>query len=246
MEITEIVILAGALLGGYVNGLTGFGTGLTALTFWLQVVPPLVAAPLVVTCSLIAQVVTLPAIWHAIDWRRSLPYILGGLAGVPAGTALLALVSVQGFKLFIGGLLIVYCGFMLCRRSAPKISWGGKIADAIIGLGGGVLGGLAGLSGPLPTIWASLRGWGKDEKRAVFQTFNLTILVLAVASQAFSGFLTLEVGRLTLLASPATLLGAWLGRKTYGRLGDGRFNRIVLVLLLISGVSIIATWVLNG
>lgn len=54
--------------------------------------------------------------------------------------------------------------------------------------------------------------------------------------------MTFEVGRLTLIAFPATLLGAWLGRRTYNRLGDGRFNQIVLVLLLLSGLSIIVTW----
>lgn len=245
MGTTEIIILAGALAGGYVSGLTGFGTGLTALTFWLLVLQPIVAAPLVVTCSIIAQVQTLPSIWHAIDWRRTLPFVLGGLIGVPAGTLLLTFVPLQAFKLFIGCLLIVYCSFMLLRRVAPTVTWGGKVADGFVGLGGGVLGGLAGLSGPLPTIWASLRGWGKDERRGVFQTFNLSILLFAAASQAYSGFMTFEVGRLTLVALPGTLLGAWLGRKTYNRLGDGRFNRIVLVLLLLSGVSIILTWVLK-
>lgn len=245
MGTAEIFIVVGALCGGFVSGLTGFGTGLTALTFWLQAVPPVVAGPLVVTCSIIAQVWTLPAIWHAVDWRRSAPFIFGGVIGVPAGTAMLAWASPQGFKLFIGCLLVVYCAFMLLRRSVPRVAWGGGMADGAVGLGGGVLGGLSGLSGPLPTIWASLRGWGKDERRGVFQTYNLTILLLAAASQAYGGFMTLEVGRLTLIALPATLVGAWAGRKTYDRLGDGRFNQIVLGLLLISGVMIIGTWVLN-
>jgi hypothetical protein len=34
--------------------------------------------------------------------------------------------------------------------------------DALVGFAGGILGGLAGLSGPLPTLWASVRGRGKD------------------------------------------------------------------------------------
>jgi len=242
----EIIILAGALAGGYVSGLTGFGTGLTALTLWLQVVPPVVAGPLVVTCSIIAQIWTLPAIWHAVDWRRSLPFIAGGVIGVPVGTALLAWASPQAFKLGVGCLLVVYCGFMLWRRAAPTIAWGGRAADGVVGAGGGVLGGLAGLSGPLPTIWASLRGWGKDERRGVFQTYNLAILLLAAGAQAFGGFMTFEVGRLTLIALPATLLGAWLGRKTYDRLGDGRFNQVVLGLLMISGVMIIFSYLLNA
>ena len=246
MGTDELLILAGALAGGYVSGLTGFGTGLTALAFWLQAVGPVLAAPLVVICSIVAQIQTLPAIWHAVAWRRVLPFVLGGLVGVPIGATLLPLISVQAFKTLIGGLLIFYCGFMLFRRSTPKVTWGGGLADGVVGFGGGLLGGLAGLSGPLPTIWASLKGWDKDEKRGVFQTFNLSILLFSAAPQAFGGLLTSEVGRLTLVALPGTLLGAWMGRKTYDRLGDGRFNQIVLILLLLSGISLIATSVLSG
>ncbi len=240
---TEILILAGALVGGYVNGLTGFGTGLTALVFWLQAVPPVVAAPLVLICSIVAHVQTLPAIRHAIVWRRVLPFVLGGLVGVPIGTTILPHVPVQQFKLFVGGLLIVYCSFMLLRRASVVVAWGGRFVDGAVGLCGGILGGLAGLSGVLPTIWVSLRAWDKDEKRAVIQVFNMSILSFAAASQAFGGLMTIEVARLAAVALPGTLLGVWMGRKTYDRLGNSRFNQVVLVLLLLAGVSIIVTWV---
>ncbi len=246
MGMVELLVLTGALAGGFVNGLSGFGTGLSALPFWLYAVPPAVAAPLVVACSVIAQLQTLPAIWGAIAWRRVLPFVAGGLVGVPIGAAILVEVSPQTFKTVIGGFLIVYCGFMLLRGAAPVVSWGGRLADGAVGFGGGILGGFAGLSGPLPTIWAGLRGWGKDEKRSVFQTFNLSILFFAGVSQAWHGFMTAEVGRLVLIALPGTLLGAWAGRRTYARLGDGHYDRIVLVLLFLSGISIVATALLTG
>lgn len=240
MGIPEVLILAGAFAGGYVNGLSGFGTGLAALPFWLYAVAPTAAAPLVVVCSVVAQVQTLPAIWQAIVWRRVLPFVFGGLAGVPVGAMILVEVSPQTFKSIIGGLLVVYSGFMLVRRSTPVVNRGGRLADGAVGIGGGILGGFAGLSGPLPTIWAGLRGWGKDEKRSVFQTFNLSVLVFAGISQAWGGLMTAEVGRLVLIALPGTFLGAWAGRRTYGRLGKGRYDQIILALLLLSGISIVA------
>lgn len=245
MGSTEIFILAGALAGGFINGLTGFGTGLTALTFWLVVVQPVVAGPLVAICSVIGQVQTLPAIWHAIVWRRVLPFIIGGLIGVPIGTVILPLVSVTIIKLLVGGFLIVISSLLLLQRSTPKIVWDGHIADGSVGFLGGVLGGLIGLSGVPPTLWASLKGWSKHEKRAVFQTFNLAILLFASASMAYSGFMTVEVGRLTLIALPGTLVGVWLGRKTYNHLSDDRFQKIVLGLLLLAGISTIASVILT-
>lgn len=241
MNATEILILAGGFAGGYISGLTGFGTGLAALPFWLSAVNPVLAAPLVVICSIVAQIQTLPAIWHAIDWRRAAPFVFGGLAGVPPGTLLLTFVSPVLFKVSTGIFLIAYCSLMLVMRAAPTLSWGGRAADGVLGFGGGILGGLAGLSGALPTIWVSLRGWGKDARRGVFQVFNLSILSFALVAQTVGGFVTIELGKLVLVALPGTLLGAWLGRKTYNWLGDHRFNQVVLVMLLLSGVSIVVT-----
>jgi len=240
METYQIVILLGGLAGGLVNGLTGFGTGLTALTFWLYVVPPVVAAPMVVICSIVGQLQTLPKIWHAINWKSVLPFIVGGLIGVPVGTWLLPIVPVFAFKIFIGCFLIVFCSYMLSSGKTFNITFGGRYADGLIGLSGGVMGGIAGLSGAPATLWASLRGWGKDEKRSIFQAFNLTILSIALISEAASGLITREVGWSTLIALPGTLVGVWIGRKLYDRLGQTGFDRIVYLVLLLSGVMMIA------
>lgn len=239
MEPYEIIVLAGGLTGGLVNGLTGFGTGLTALTFWLYVVPPVVASPMVVICSVVGQLQTLPKIWHAISWKRVMPFIIGGLLGVPVGTWLLPSVPVQIFKIFIGVFLICFCSFMLASGKTFKISFGGRTADGIIGIIGGVLGGIAGLSGAPTTIWASIRGWGKDEKRSIFQAFNLTILAAAFVSQWAGGLITAQVGRMTLLALPGTLIGVWLGRRLYEKLDVKGFDRVVYIVLLFSGVTMI-------
>lgn len=239
MSEVEILILAGAMAGGFVSGLTGFGTGLTALPFWLAAVTPQFAAPLVVVCSIVAQLQTLPAIWHAVDVRRAGPFVIGGLAGVPFGALLLPHVPLGIFKTSVGALLVIYCSFLLIGQLRFKLTWGGRIADGVIGLGGGVLGGLAGLSGALLTIWGGLRGWGKDVKRGVFQAYNLSILAFAMVSQAVAGLMTMELGRLFLLALPGTIAGAWLGRRLYSRLNDRRFDNAILVLLLISGFSLL-------
>jgi hypothetical protein len=112
----QLLILAGAFTGGFVSGLTGFGTGLTALPFWLAAVTPQLASPLVVVCSLVAQLQTLPAIWHAIDVTRVRPFVIGGLAGVPFGTLLLPYVPVGTFKAGVGLLLIIYCSSVVSQR----------------------------------------------------------------------------------------------------------------------------------
>jgi hypothetical protein len=62
-----IIVALGALAGGFVNGLTGFGTGITAMGIWLYAISPTVAATLVIISSVVSQLQTLPMIWHAIE-----------------------------------------------------------------------------------------------------------------------------------------------------------------------------------
>lgn len=235
------LVVLGALAGGLINGLTGFGTAMTALPIWLHALAPTLASPLVIACSIAGQLQTLPAIWHAIEPRRVAPFIAGGVFGVPFGTLLLPHVDAATFKLGIGVALAVSCSMLLVRRSRAAITHGGRLADGGVGFAGGILGGLAGLSGMLPTLWAELRGWEKDARRGVFQAYNLAILGFALAAQATAGFLTAELGRLLLLALPFTLAGAWVGRRIYGRLDTRRFSRVVLVLLLAAGITLVAT-----
>jgi hypothetical protein len=235
------IVLGGAFAGGFVSGLAGFGTGLVALGIWLHALQPAAAASLVMACSIIAQCLTLRAIWHAIRPARVLPFVVSGLLGVPVGAILLRHLDPEAFKLGTGLLLVAFSAFLLLHRRPVhlRLGVGERAADGAVGFAGGVLGGLAGLSGALPTVWASLRGWGKDEKRAVFQAFNLSVLAAALVAHAASGLLTAEVGRLVLLALPGTTAGAWLGARAYRRLSDRRFHEVVLALLLASGAFLV-------
>ena len=233
-----ILLFVGALAGGFVSGLAGFGTALMALGIWLYVLPPSAAVPLVLICSVVAQTATLPSMWKSFDLTLVWPFLIGGLLGVPIGTMLVAHADPHVFKLTVGILLLVFPTALYF--SAPMaFDFGGRIADGIIGFIGGILGGLAGLSGPPPILWASIRGWGKDERRGVFQTFNWTVLFVALCLQAASGLVARDVIWLAMLAFPATVLGSWIGAKLYHALSDRNFRDIVLGMLVISGAILV-------
>jgi uncharacterized membrane protein YfcA len=233
------LLFLGALAGGFVSGLAGFGTALMALGIWLYVVPPSIAVPLVLICSVVAQTSTMSSIWRQIEFKLVWPFLIGGLAGVPLGTLLIAHADPNTFKLSIGVLLLIFPTALYFQRTPMAIRFGGRPADAAIGFAGGILGGLAGLSGPLPTLWASVRGWNKTERRGVFQTFNWTVLSAALCLQAGTGLIKQEVIWLALLAFPGTILGAWLGARTYHALSDRNFGDVVLGLLFLSGVGLV-------
>jgi uncharacterized membrane protein YfcA len=232
------LLLFGALAGGFVSGLAGFGTALMALGVWLYVLPPPVAVPLVLISSVIGQTSTLPSMWRSFDFSLVWPFLLGGVAGVPIGAVLVAHADPEAFRLAAGVFLLVFPA-ALYFSTPMALHFGGRIADAAIGLAGGILGGLAGLSGPLPILWANLRGWGKDERRGVFQIFNWTILAIALGLQVAEGLVRQDVLRLALLTTPATLLGAFLGARLYQVLSDRNFRDVVLGLLFLSGAGLI-------
>ena len=232
------LLFAGALAGGFVSGLAGFGTALMALGLWLYVLPPAVAVTLTLICSVVAQTATLPSMWKSFDLSLVWPFVVGGLLGVPLGTLLIAHADPRVFKLTIGIFLLVFP--IALYFSAPMaFTIGGRFADAAVGFAGGILGGLAGLSGPLPILWASVRGWGKDERRGIFQTFNWTVLFVALCLQAASGRVGTEVLWFAALSLPGTIIGTWLGARLYHALDDRNFRDVVLGLLFLSGAILV-------
>lgn len=236
---TYAILLAGALAGGFVSGLSGFGTALMALGIWLYILPPAIAVPLVLICSVSSQISTLPSMWKVLDFKLALPFVLGGLIGMPIGVLLVERANPHDFKLGVGVMLLVFPALLYFVRKPMVFTFGGKIADAAVGFAGGIFGGLAGLSGPLPTLWASVRGWSKDQRRGVFQIFNGTVLGAALALQIASGFVQANVSWLALLALPGTLMGTYIGMRTYRALSDRNFYDVVLALLFMSGLGLV-------
>ena len=238
---TYVLLLFGALAGGFVSGLAGFGTALMALGIWLYVLPPSLAVPLVLVCSVIAQSSTLPSIWKTIDFSLVWPFLIGGLAGVPVGTLLIAQADPDVFKLTIGVFLLVFPLLLYFQRRPLAFKFGGKLADGVIGFAGGILGGLAGLSGPLPILWASVRGWRKEERRGIFQTFNWTVLAAALCIQIASGLVKPDLIWLVLIAFPGNDHRRLARRQDLSRLERQEFRRrrawIVVPLRDRSGVE---------
>ena len=202
------VVLIGALSGGFISGLAGFGTAMVALGIWLYALNPTQATTLVLICSVFAQCLTFPSIWRTVRWARVWPFIVFGLLGAPVGTWLLRVFDPGSFKLVVGLLLLAFSTFQFLVNTPGGLKGGGWPADGAVGFGGGILGGLAGLSGPLPIVWASLQGWNKEDRRAVFQSFNTAVLAFSLVLHAATGLVTKDVLWLALMASPGTIIGA--------------------------------------
>ena len=239
MDAPVLVIALGACVAGFVQGLSGFAFGLTAMSIWAWSVEPRLAAVLAVAGSLAGQILAALTVRRGFDWRRLAPFLAGGLAGLPLGVWLLPRLDVPLFKALLGTLLVVWCPAMLLAPHLPKLR-AGRGGDGIAGLLGGVLGGIGGFTGAVPTLWCTLCGYDKDLQRAVIQNFNLALLAVTFAVYLGSGIVAAPMWPAIGIAVLAMLLPALIGMRVYIGLSETTFRRIVLLLLTASGIALLA------
>jgi uncharacterized protein len=246
MAASFAIVALGAAAGGFVQGLSGFAFGLVALGIWAWFIDPAAAGPLVVFGSLLGQTLSLGAVRGSLNAARLLPFIAGGLLGVPLGVLLLHQIDPRGFKLAVGVILVVWCPAMLLVRAVPRVTAGGRWADAAAGWVGGVMGGLGGLTGPAPTLWCALRGWDRDAQRAVFQSFNFAMQAVTMAAYLATGTVGAGTALLFAVVAPAMLIPTLVGARLYRRFSDTGFRRLILLLLTASGVLLVVSSLLRA
>lgn len=236
MDMTLGLLVLGALLGGFVSGLAGFGGGPVVLVLWLMVIEPQTAVPLLMVSAVAHQMLTLHLVWKAFDLRRLLPMAVGGIAGVPIGVLLLESLSPESVRAVAGLFLVVYTLARLTLVRELAVSTASRWPDAGAGVVGGIMSGLAGLPGPVSTLWCGLRGWSKADQRAVFQPFNFLMVLIGIAFFLRAGFVTQQVLNYAVWCAPVLVAGVALGTPLYLRLNDRQFQVVVLWLMLVMGL----------
>lgn len=238
-----LYLVLGAAAGGFINGLSGTGTALFALGFYLVVLDPVQAVAIVALMSVLAGLQGLWIVRAEIlaQPRRLLRFLLPGLAGVPMGLALLDIVDAATLRLAIATLLILYGGYFGFRSALPSFSRRTPVLDSLFGFAGGVLGGAASVSGAIPSMWLSLRPWTKSETRAVLQPFNVAILSTTISLLFFKGAYDQTALRALLVTVPCGLIFAQVGITVFRMLNDSTFRRLLIILTLLMGVGILVS-----
>ena len=241
MDTDLIVLIAGAVVAGFVQGLSGFAFGITAMSFWAWTLDPRLAAALGVFGSLTGQVVAALTVRRGLRMSVLLPFIGGGLVGIPIGVMLLPRFDPALFQFALGLLLVTWCPAMLMAARLPRITQGGRVADALVGLVGGVMGAFGGFTGTIPTLWCTLRGFDKDLQRTTVQNFNLAMLAVTMATYVSSGMVSRDMLPNFAIVAAAMLVPALLGTRLYIGISEATFRRIVLSLLTVSGVALLVS-----
>ena len=234
------VFLAATFVAAVVVGVSGFAFALIAAAVWLHVLTPLQTATLTISYGMLVQSYGAWKLRHAVSWSRIWPFLVGGAPGVAVGVYVLRWANPAHIRSGVGVFLVLYALHGLMRPTFKPVP-AGRVADAGVGFLSGMLGAMTGFAGILIVIWSGLRGWSRDIQRGVFAPASVALLGMCAVAIGVTGSVARETVQLFLLGLPVLLAGNWVGFKLYGRLDEARFRRIVLILLLASGMPLIAT-----
>jgi len=235
------VLAVGAAIAGLIQGISGFAFAMAAMAIWVWGVDPQLAAVMAVFGGLTGQIMSVLRVRRGLQFGLLWPFVLGSAIGIPMGTRLLPLLDPNRFKMVLGSLLVVCCSAMLLTARLPKITHGGRWADAFVGLLGGVMAPLSGFSGLAPALWATLRGYAKDEHRAVIQNFNLIVLSATFASLVWSGRAGPQHIPQMAVVAGSLIIPSVYGSRIYIGMSPIAFRNGVLWLLVFAGATMLAS-----
>ena len=236
-----LIFLLGTFAAAFVHGIVGFAFAIVAAGVWLHVLPPAQATALIVTYALIVQGYAVWKLRHSLNASRLAPLVAGTALGIPIGIATLRWASPTQLRVSAGAVLVLYSLYSLTRAPLPAATNAGRAADTGIGVLNGALAGATGLGGLIPAIWTGLRGWPRDEQRAVFQPTAAATFVITILFLSGFGIITQESMRLFAIGLPVLAAGSWLGWRCYGRLDESLFRKAVLMCLLVSGLLLLVS-----
>ena len=238
MPADSLLLAAIAFCGSVVFGVTGFGAALVSLPLATHVVPLSFALALFALADIANSFsVGLEKPRNAVraEYLRLVPMILVGTA---AGVTVLVNLPRATGMLLLGAFVIAYALYSLFPhpyRQPISRNWGW-----LAGFAGGVTSALFGAGGPPYVIYLSQRGLTKEEFRATLGLVTMTSISLRVVAFLLTGLLlNPDVWLAAIVVVPAALAGIWLGRKIFLRMPRELLMRIIAVLLLASGGSLV-------
>ncbi len=237
MTLDSAWLMAGIFVASWVSGMTGLAFPTIATPLFLLLFSPMETVALTAGCSLAGQLVSVLSLRRRIDYTLRWPLVLSGLAGVPIGIWLLSIVSVHEFGLIAGGVITTVSLWWLFRPCLGPRD-GGPAFEILAGFGGGVTGGLTGLSAAIPTIWCVAHGLPKEHQRAVLQPFIVVVQLASAVLLWRHGRLDRAVFDTYLLLLAPVIAGAWIGALTFRAVSTGAFVRIALGLTAASGIAL--------
>jgi uncharacterized membrane protein YfcA len=243
-ELTLFTMLwiAGSVFAAYiVRGMSGFGAGLIATPLLAMVLPVHVVIPTTGLLVFVLFIFLTIRDRRSVIWRELKLLAPPTIIGVVAGLFLFRVLDNRLLLIMLGSFLIAYAAYMLAvhafglpqfrcsERWAWPLGFAGAFIDTLFGGGGGTL----------VVIYMHAREIGRAEFRATLAMLWFLEMIARIGGYAISGFYTRDVLLLVAALLPITWAGTWVGEHLGNRVSPETFSRILAVLLMLSGVSLL-------
>lgn len=221
----------------FVRGLTGFGSSLVAVPLLAFVWPVSFVVPVVVLLDYVAALVQGVGGFRHIRWRELAPLLPFILLGVLVALHLLTTLQPGLLTAALGVFVITYGVYALLplpRR--PGSRWWAVPLGALAGLVGTVFA----AGGPFTVIYLNLRQLDKDAFRGTVATIFALDGSMRLVGFTATGLLARENLWVAVAALPCLAAGLVLGGRVHTGLSQRVFVRTISVVLLGSGVGLLA------
>lgn len=219
------------------QGISGFGSGLLAVPILALWFPISVLTP---ALSVINIVIGGWIYWKNRDAARPAQWkwlILSGVIASFVSGSLLLTVDEQLIKLILGMVILVVALLLASGKQLPTAEHApGHIA---VGTGSGLLNGLMTLGGPPIVLFLANARIPKQQFRATLSLFFCCIAFANVVNFSRQAIYAEPHLYLVLTLLPCALIGASAGQKLQHYVSEYRFRQLTLVLMLLSGLSVV-------
>lgn len=230
------------LAAGIVKGAVGFAMPLIMISGISSIMDPKLAlagiiVPIVVSNLWQTLRAGLGPAWEAVvEFRRYLIIVSLAIFAAAQGVAL---IPDQVFYAVLGIPVVVLCLIQLIgvRLSIPPHRR--NLAEWIIGLISGLLGGFAGTWGPTTVLFLLAIDTPKKKQMVVQGViYGLGSVVLLLAHLR-SGILNAGTAPLSILLVLPAFVGMWIGFQIQDRLNATAFRKVTLIVLTIAGLNLV-------
>jgi uncharacterized membrane protein YfcA len=225
-----------------VRGMSGFGAGTVGVPLLAFLMPVHTAVALFSLLVVVLFAFLSVRDWGTVVkeelWRLMVPTLIG----VAAGVLLFKHLDNRLLQSLLGGFLVVYSIYSLAvhymglpqatctPRWAFPIAFVAAILDTLFGGGGG----------SLVVIYMHMRGIARAPFRATVAVLWLAEMAARILGYGASGQYTPDVLMGCLLLLPVMAVGSWLGERLGNRISHESFSKLLAVVLLLAGASLLA------
>lgn len=217
-------------IGGFINGIAGFGAALIAMPLVTSMVPLRLAVP---SCTILGVALCIQMVWtyrKHIDFDRLKPIYVGTVPGAFVGISMMQELPAHYLKLGMGVFLLIYAlwGLFFEGKQQRVIhkGWG-----VVAGFCSTAISSSIGMGGPPTIVYTSLAGWAKDTVKAGIASYFIVSGILVISLQTYAGIQTKETVLMFAAAAPSVLIGVRLGVLFSRRIGEFTYRKVLFGML---------------